>query len=297
MTRKEGYASPAAFRRALTERLRARAMTGASSLPELQRQFAYDRLLERLYRVNPDWILKGAAALLAREIGVRATIDIDVYRAVDSEVAERDLRTAAGLDLGDWFTFEIGPARPLRAGATSTRFHVTARVGTTAWAAHQIDLAGLDVRMTAHPDHVGPLVEVTMPNVDQGGYTAYPLVDHIADKLAAILERHGEKAAPSTRFKDLVDLVAIVTRAEVPADLLARAIGSEAEHRGLELTATFEVPDRQLWESGYAAEANRSRINIGLTLDDALAIVRPLVEPLLRGEAEGRWDPRHQRWL
>src|SRR5450432_1639413 len=38
---------------------------------------AYDRLLERLYLVDEGWIIKGATALLARDIGVRGT-DRDV---------------------------------------------------------------------------------------------------------------------------------------------------------------------------------------------------------------------------
>lgn len=44
------YATPTAFRRALTDRLRALATSSQWTLPQLQRQFAYDRLLERLYR-------------------------------------------------------------------------------------------------------------------------------------------------------------------------------------------------------------------------------------------------------
>lgn len=36
---------------------------------------AYDRLLERLYLVDEGWIIKGATALLARDIGVRGTLD------------------------------------------------------------------------------------------------------------------------------------------------------------------------------------------------------------------------------
>ena len=43
---------------------------------------AYDRLLERLNLVDEGWIIKGATALLARDIGVRGTIDIDLYREV-----------------------------------------------------------------------------------------------------------------------------------------------------------------------------------------------------------------------
>lgn len=40
-------------------------------------------------------MVKGATTLLARDIGVRATIDIDVYRDAAREVAEAELRAAA----------------------------------------------------------------------------------------------------------------------------------------------------------------------------------------------------------
>jgi hypothetical protein len=49
-----GYASPSAFRRALTDRLKALAATGRWNLPQLQRQIAYDRLLGRLYLVAEE---------------------------------------------------------------------------------------------------------------------------------------------------------------------------------------------------------------------------------------------------
>src|SRR6266498_2192212 len=58
-------------------------------------RMASDRLLERLYLRDEGWVVKGATALLAREIGVRGTRDIDVYREQASEVAESDLREAA----------------------------------------------------------------------------------------------------------------------------------------------------------------------------------------------------------
>ena len=46
------YSTPAALRRALTDRLRTLAGTTRWTLPQLQRQLGYDRLLERLYRIN-----------------------------------------------------------------------------------------------------------------------------------------------------------------------------------------------------------------------------------------------------
>jgi Nucleotidyl transferase AbiEii toxin, Type IV TA system len=95
------YANPAAFRRALTDRLKALASASRWPLPQLQRQIAYDRLLERLYLADDQWILKGATALLARDLGVRATIDVDLYRPQAGQRAEAQLRAAAQRDIGD----------------------------------------------------------------------------------------------------------------------------------------------------------------------------------------------------
>jgi len=60
MAESRTYASPSAFRRALTDRLKTLASTSRWSLPQLQRQIAYDRLLERLYLTDDGWIVKGA---------------------------------------------------------------------------------------------------------------------------------------------------------------------------------------------------------------------------------------------
>lgn len=96
------YPTPAAFRRALTDRLRTIAAPhGPWPLADLQRQFAYDRLLTRLYLLDSAWILKGATAMLARGIAVRHTIDIDIYRAAQRDQVEQDVRTALDIDAGD----------------------------------------------------------------------------------------------------------------------------------------------------------------------------------------------------
>ena len=296
MPESRSYPSPAAFRQALTDKLRAKAETSQWTLQQLQRQMAYDRLLERLYLVDDGWVVKGATALLARDIGVRATIDVDVYREVAREVAEADLRAAAARDIGDWFTFELGAGRPVAAGAPGVRIPVTAYIGPTVWVSFNVDLVGSDLRMTGKPDPVPPLARVVMPDVEQHGYRAYPLVDHIADKVVAMFEPHGERGMPSTRFKDLVDMVAIVLTASVDAAPQLTALGSEADRRGVALPARFSVPDRSLWERGYAAEAGRSLLPIAHTLDDALATVSPFLDPLLNGSAAGTWDPERSEW-
>lgn len=291
------YSTPAAFRRALTDKLRALASAdGSWPLVDLQRQFAYDRLLVRLYLLDDGWILKGSTALLARHIAVRHTIDVDVYRAVSRERAERDLRAALVLDGGDWFTFEAGSGRPVADGAGGTRVPINARLGTTTWSQFHVDVVAEGVAMTGRPDEVAALTAITMPGLAQPMYRAYPLHDHIADKVCAILERQGTAQRPSTRFKDLVDLVTLVAHASPTAAEQDQALASEAQRRGFALPGRFSVPDLALWETGYAAEARRALLPRARTLHEALAAVRPFIDPLLDHTAAGLWDPRRRRW-
>jgi Nucleotidyl transferase AbiEii toxin, Type IV TA system len=290
-----GYQTPAAFRRALTDRLKGLTKKSRWTLSQLQRQIAYDRLLERLYTVDEAWVVKGATALMARDIGVRGTIDVEIYREVSGEVAERELRSAAALDLGDWFRFELGAAQQMEDGK-GLRVPVTAYVGVTVWVEFRVDLVGSDFGMTADAEHVPPLAQLLMPNIEQHGYRAYPLVDHIADKVAAILQRYGDLQTPSTRYRDLVDIVSIVAAAEVNAAAQQKALRSEAMRRGIVLPQKFDVPDCAMWERGYAAEARRSLLTTVHTLDDALAAVRPFIDDLLDETATGQWNPDTQRW-
>jgi len=109
------YPNPQAMNRALTDVLRAQAHERPGiSVDSLRRQFAYDRLLTRVF-TRPDadrWVLKGATAMLARLAGdARHTRDIDLYR-LDSDLiaAEDALRTAATVDAGDFFRFALSPA-------------------------------------------------------------------------------------------------------------------------------------------------------------------------------------------
>lgn len=290
------YTSPAAFRRGLTDKLRQVARSGKWSLPQLQRQIAYDRLLERLYAVDDGWVVKGATALLARDLGVRATIDVDVFRAAALEAAERELREAAALDLGDWFVFEAGAARRSGDGTTGVRVPIRALVGTTDWVRFHVDLVGNEATMTGVPERMPALVRVTMPNVEQRGYSVYPLVDHIADKMVAIFDRYGKSRFPSTRYKDLIDLVAIASAGSVEAEAQIVALRSEAERRSVKLPAAFCVPDREAWRRGYEAESARSLLEVAPTLEEALELMARFADPLMDGSARGAWAPSVGTW-
>ena len=228
---------------------------------------------------------------------MRGTIDIDIYRAKAREAAEADLREAASLDIRDWFRFEIGPPAAMSDGASGVRLSVDAHIGATRWQSFRVDLVGADVRMTGQPEHVPSLAVVGIPEVEQQGYLVYPLVDHIADKIAAMLERYAGGTMPSTRFKDLVDLVALVTEVTVQAEPQTAALRSELDRRGMSPHPThFRVPDLGLWEPGYASAARKSLLVFGRSLEEALATVVPFVDPLLAGTASGGWDPKAGAW-
>ncbi|MGA5301816.1 nucleotidyl transferase AbiEii/AbiGii toxin family protein [Nucisporomicrobium flavum] len=289
------YTTPEAARRAVTDKLRAESEIRPWSLADLQRQYAYDQLVERLYRTDEKWVIKGATALLARRIAVRHTIDIDVYHAGAIMDVERQLREAVQLDIGDWMRFEVGPSVAVQAaGAQASRVKVRSVIGTKVWAAFQIDIVADGILLSEAPDLVAPLTSVTAIKQERRPWRAYPLVDHVADKVCAILERHGGR--PSTRYKDLIDLVAVAERGTVVAEAQIRALRKEGARRSLELPSDFDVPDRRLWAAGYRAEARRAVELPALELEEALRVVKPLVDPVLDGSATGVWNAGRGVW-
>jgi hypothetical protein len=71
------YATPAAFRRALEDRLQAIAKKEGVDLQRLRRQVAFDRLLARLFQGRDPkrlpWVLKGGYAMELRMKAARST--------------------------------------------------------------------------------------------------------------------------------------------------------------------------------------------------------------------------------
>ncbi len=194
------YASAAAFRAALRARLSAAAKAcGGHGLDELQRQFAYDRLLARAF-TGPDsqrWVLKGAGALLARLPQARHSRDLDLAFLVldnerddDLDEAVESLREAVDRDLGDHFRFEVVRGSPLQEAANGRRLHLVAYLGTR-YAAFHVDVV-VGTAMTGVPELAAPLTSVDIPGLVRPTYRLFPLADHIADKLCAIIEVHDQ---------------------------------------------------------------------------------------------------------
>ena len=89
------YATAAAFRRALEDRLQDIARKEGVDLQRLRRQVAFDRLLARLFHAAEPpalpWVLKGGYAMELRIEAARATKDIDLtMRSILSSGEKKD---------------------------------------------------------------------------------------------------------------------------------------------------------------------------------------------------------------
>jgi hypothetical protein len=297
------YVDPAALRQAVNARLRV--LVGEDpqlQLSDLQRQFAYDRFLTRVF-LGPDcdrWVLKGAAALLARlHARARHTLDLDLYREESGlDDAEAALRAAAALDLGDFFRFTLSPGRPVTQTGVVRRVPVVAYLGATEFARFHVDVI-VGIEMTGEPDDGPPLVATEALGLKTAHYRIYPLADHVADKIVAFLQRHpgvGGVGQGSTRYRDLADLAVIAHRELVAAADLRLALTSETNRRGLSLPATLPVPTTGAWRAGYARVARDVPDLAERDLDAALATVRAFIDPILQGTATGDWDPTTMQW-
>ncbi|WP_116952899.1 nucleotidyl transferase AbiEii/AbiGii toxin family protein [Jiangella endophytica] len=192
---------------------------------------------------------------------------------------------------GDHLTFVI------QDGVRTRGTGLIAQLSVTAYAGAEYDTFAIDLSTDLRPvtalDRISPSPVVDVPGLPAPPeITVYPLPDQIADKMCAMYETHGASGLPSTRYRDLVDLVLIVTTTEIDAGRTAAAIASERRRRGLDLPVAMVVPSTS-WPAGYASEAGRTRLRGELhRIDVALAVVAECLDPILAGtRISGIWTP------
>lgn len=289
------YASARDFERALVDRIASAAASSPYGVAELRRQFAYGRLLARVFTHAPDyWVVKGAAGLLARIPGrARHSIDIDLYFAGELKAALGALREAVGVDLGDYFSFDIDRGPPLTGVAAGGQINVTAYLGDKEFERFKIDVV-VTHTMTSEPETVPPIDPLKVPGLrNVAGYRVHPTADQIADKHAAIMAKYAGR--PSTRYRDLVDLVLITLTQTVDADALHTALVSEHRRRGTDLSIPLSLPSDE-WREGYRKIAETVPDSEILDAEEAIEIVRRLVAPVIGGLTNATWDRDAQKW-
>jgi len=123
------YATAAAFRRALEDRLQDIAGKESVDLQRLRRQVAFDRLLARLFQAAQPralpWVLKGGYAMELRIKAARTTKDIDLtMRSVFSSDEKKDDKQNLAVGRFQMF-YEILVAIDYRTAAWRAGAHFT----------------------------------------------------------------------------------------------------------------------------------------------------------------------------
>ncbi|RKT83457.1 Predicted nucleotidyltransferase component of viral defense system [Saccharopolyspora antimicrobica] len=297
------YGSPHALQKAVGDRARRLAREHGVTSTELVNRFFLQRLLARVFRDDTEgWLLKGGQALLVRYQGARHSRDIDLlFRDDDRGLSQalEALRRAAASDLGDHVSFEFVDSTDQIQGRPSRKVRFAAMVGLKEMTTVSVDLVvGLAPLGEPVAQRLRPVLGIEFDEHVQ--VRLYPLTDHIADKICAMYERH--RGRPSSRVKDLVDLVVIALREEVDglsAQLAIRREVARRQHSGtdIELPEAFTVPDPASWAKGYRSEA---RTVVGLeqyrTLGQAQPLAELFISPLLVETVPGRWHPGTLSW-
>jgi nucleotidyltransferase AbiEii toxin of type IV toxin-antitoxin system len=288
-----GYRTPAALERALTERIVQR--FPRNEIQFRRNEIAYRRLVARMYAADPDrWVIKGGFAMILRLDPNRTSNDIDVVylaRAGEHAVALEALERAVGVDLDDFFSFEI-----LRVGEETEdrarRVSLLCRLGVREFVRFRVDLALPQPHVPVERIEAPPLTGVDA--VDElPPLLALAWPQQIADKVCAIFERHGD--GYSSRARDLADLGMIAQQIDgLDGDELVDALRTEEalrRERSLPdgLPASFALAELQ--ERDWRGNFGRASRGAPISFDEAFASSSALIDPLLRESARGhRWS-------
>jgi predicted nucleotidyltransferase component of viral defense system len=292
------YTSAAAFRQALEQRLKNEAASTGLGLARLRKRVAFELFLRRLLAVAPDrWVLKGALALDFRlAVTTRATKDIDLGRDDDEQAAIRDITAAQQLALDDFFTFAATRTDELDGTDefSAVRFHITAQLAGRTFEQFLVDI-GFSDAISWTPDTIHTSDLLSFAGIGPLALPAIPIPQHLAEKVHAYTRTYGESEQPSTRPKDLIDILLIESSAAIEAGPLRHALESIFAERARQSLPTSLPPPPSAWADPYRRLANT--VNVEADLSAAFARAASLFDPVLAGLADGQWDTQEGKWV
>ncbi len=289
--------------RAMEQAVKAAAKASGRDINKAIQAFYHDRFLCRVFSADsPGFILKGGQSMLARIPYARETRDIDLIgRTSDIDEALEELIDAASVDLDDFVEFRFKDKRPTdtsqdyREGYTvtfETWLGGTSRKGTVS-----IDLV-VDALPPEEFDVVTPVSRIEIEGVKTFRYLTNTAENRIAEKVCATMQDYNGR--PSSRVKDLADLITSMINEKVDADKLSRLISTERKLRSIDRIGQFSVPGswKNTLSGNYAKLAKEAALPSEFAgVGDAEAAVATWLSPVFSGDASGKtWIPEEQRW-
>jgi hypothetical protein len=208
------YDTPAAFKRALEDRLKATSTSGVDFARRRQ-LLVFDRFLARMAVAFGEAVmLKGGLVLELRLDRARTTKDVDLRLAGSSYDILARLQAAGALELGDFMHFEVAPDPDTLeifgdgVQYDGHRFRAECRLAARVYGAR----FGVDIAFGGVLS--GEVEEITTDDLLEFAGIApprlrvVPIETHLAEKLHAYTMPRDR---PNTRVKDLPDLALLGT--------------------------------------------------------------------------------------
>lgn len=292
------YTTGPAFRQALEQRLKDEAVAADTGLARLRKRVAFELFLRRLVAVAPDrWVLKGALALDFRLAATtRSTKDIDLGRDDDEAAAIRDVTAAQQIEMDDFFTFAATRTDELddTDEFSAVRFHVTGQLAGRTFEQFLVDIAFSET-ISWTPDTIHTSDLLAFAGIEPLALPAIPLPYHLAEKVHGYTRTYGASERPSTRPKDLVDILLIEDSATIAAGSLRHALVSTFAERARQQLPTSLPPPPTTWTAPYKRLADT--VDVETDLSAAFARAAAFPDPVLAGRSDGEWNSRRGEWV
>ncbi len=289
--------------RAMEQAVKSAARASGRDVNKAIQAFYHDRFLCRVFSADsPSFILKGGQSMLARIPNARETRDIDLLgRTSDIEEALEELVKAASTDLDDFVEFRFKDKRPTntsqdyREGYTVT--FETWLGGTSKKGAVSIDLV-VDTLPPDEFDVVVPVSRIEIDGIETFSYLTNTAENRIAEKVCATMQDYN--GHPSSRVKDLADLVVSMLNEKVDADKLSRLTSTECKLRSMGRINRFSVPGswKGTLSGNYSKLAKEAALPAEFSgVENAEAAVSAWLSPVFSSDASGKtWIPEKRRW-
>ena len=282
------YGTANALRAALESRLQQTAQKEGIDLQRLRRQVAFDRLLARFFsRDDVPWALKGGYAMELRLEVARTTKDIDLTFIGNPSPSSRTphgrnmavlefLQTYAGIDLGDFFVYNIGEPTmelhsPVYGGA---RYPVEAETNNRLFASFHLDVA------------VGDVLIEPLERMEGKDWLGFAGITKVSVRAISAEQQFAEKLhaytlprqTPNSRVRDLVDMLLLLQSSKLSPDAVVKALQATFIKRATHPIPATLVPPPAGWNPRFAALA--AECNLPTDISRAFASIEGYISNL-----------------
>ena len=291
------YSSPAAFKQALEQRLKASSKDGVDFARRRQ-LLVFDRFLARASAVlGQAVLLKGGLVLELRLDRARTTKDVDLRVTGSPVKLLASLQEAGRQDLGDFMTFDVVPdaEQPIIENDgmpyDGQRFRAECRLAGKLYGQRFGVDVGFGDPILGEPDVVTADDLLDFAGIAPPVLQLYPIETHIAEKLHAYTM---PRARTNTRVKDLPDIALLAGIRVLEAARLRAAFEQTFTHRATH-TLPQTLPDPPTsWSLPYQEMARENEL-AWPTLEPLTAVVAAFLNPVLVG-GNGAWHPIRWSW-